>query len=66
MPKRITPKYKRVVDPLITKRDGNVCFFDKMPFVPEVLKWSKTYLLMKNAIDFVKQIQNTKLCRVKN
>jgi len=43
MPKRITPKYKRVVDPIIIKRDGHVCFFDKMPFVPEVLKWSKTY-----------------------
>jgi len=52
MPKRITPKYKRVVDPLITKRDGNVCFFDKMPFVQEVLKWSKTYHhLNKNTED---------------
>lgn len=53
MPKRITPKYKRrVTEPLITKRDGNVCFFCKMPFVLEVLKWSKTYHhLNKNTED---------------
>lgn len=52
MVKALSPKTKRKLDPIITKRDGNVCFFDKMPFVPEVTKWSKTYHhLNKNTED---------------
>jgi len=50
--KTLSPKYKRKLDPIITKRDGNVCFFDAMPFVPEVTKWSKTFHhLNKNTED---------------
>lgn len=52
MVKTLSPKSKRKLDPIITKRDGNVCFFDEMPFVQQVTKWSKTYHhLNKNTED---------------
>ncbi len=52
MVKTLSPKSKRKLDPIITKRDGNVCFFDAMPFVQQVTKWSKTYHhLNKNTED---------------
>jgi hypothetical protein len=52
MPKKLTPKLKRMYFDVIKKRDGDVCFFDKMPFVQEVLKWKRTWHhLNKNTED---------------
>ncbi len=52
MVKRLNPKYKRKVFPIIEKRDGDICFFCVMMFVPQVAKWNRTYHhLNKNTED---------------
>ncbi len=52
MPKKLTPKLKRKIFPVIKKRDGDICFFCVMPFVEGVVKLSRTYHhLNKNTED---------------
>lgn len=43
MTKQLTAAQKVLYLPIIIPRDGNICFYCVMPFIPEVPKWDRVF-----------------------